>query len=63
MSDPAQDIVDLLIGHFQQDQRFPQMSFLAWTVKMRPLMDEISNIIETAKHETRNDLLREIIND
>jgi hypothetical protein len=62
MAGPAQDIVDLVIDRCQQDECFPHMSFLAWTVKFRSLLPDIEDILDTVRAEARNDLLREIAN-
>jgi hypothetical protein len=61
MADPAQRIIDLLIDYLIDDQRCPRMSWLAWSVKLRPLRQQINDIVDDIRHETRNDLLKETI--
>jgi hypothetical protein len=56
----AQRIIDLLIDHFQQDERFPRMSRMAWTVKLQTLERQIGDIVDDARSEERADVTREL---
>jgi hypothetical protein len=61
MADPAQTILDLLIDHLMHDQRLPRMSWLAWSVKLRPLQQRIHDILDEIKNETRTDIRETVI--
>jgi hypothetical protein len=59
MSDPAQRIVDLLIGRLITDPRFPRMSWGAWSTMLQSLRQQVEDVLLEVEREARADVVRE----